>query len=451
MAANSREDLRTPGVRSQAAMVSLVRRLAGHSVTRNTLALYGIQFTGYVIPLLTLPYLARVLHAQEFGLLLFSQSFAVWASITIEYGFNLYAAREVAQNRGNREALAGTAAGVLGAKLILLSGFIVIISVVGLTVENFRQHPNYFVWAILQALAFGFSPFWYFQGIERMVGAVLVEFIARLAATGAIFFLVRAPQDGWKALAALAAAGWAMLLIQMLWMYGELGFRRPRLIDSVRTLRLGWDMFLFRGAFNIYSSANAFILGLFVPAVQVGYYGGAERIARAVQGLTGPFTSAIYPHMSRLASENAPKATRLAGYTLPLAGAAGFVLAGVLALFASRLVLLILGRDYESSVRVLYVFALIVPLNAVNDALIMQWMLPRGMERIVGTVTVGAIVINVISASVLAPLFAYIGMAWAILIAETCKLTALIAILLRRDLIPGSIFRESKSPSIELS
>lgn len=397
-----------------------------------------------------------MLQAQEFGLLLFSQSFAIWVSITLEYGFNLYAAREVAQNRGNREALAGTAAGVLGAKLILVSGFIVIISVVGLTVGNFRQHPNYFLWAILQALAFGFSPFWYFQGSERMVGAVLVEFFARIFAAAAIFLVVRTPQDGWKALAALAAAGWAMLLIQTLWMYWEIGLSRPRWKDSVRALKLGWDMFLFRGAFNIYGSANAFILGLFVPALQVGYYGGAERIARAAQGLTGPFTQALYPHMSRLASDNTPKATRLARYTLSLAGAAGFVLAGVLALFASRLVLLILGRDYESSIRVLYVFALILPLNAVNNAVIMQWMLPRGMERIVGAIIVGAILINVISASVLAPLFGYIGMAWAILVAETCQLAALITILLRRDFMLQRIFRvatpglHSKMPLEEL-
>lgn len=438
-------------VQSLSGPMGFARRLAGHPVTKNTLALYGIQFTGYVIPLLTLPYLARVLHGQVFGLLLFAQSFALWASITLEYGFNLYAAREVARRQGDREAIASIAAGVLGAKLILLAGFGVIIGVAGLTVGNFRDHPAYFVWAILQALAFGFSPFWYFQGTERMVGAVLVEFLARIGAAVAVFLVVLTPQDGSKALAAIAVAGWVMLLIQMFWMYWEIGFYRPRWKDSLRSLKLGWDMFLFRGAFNIYTSANAFILGLFVPAIQVGFYGGGERIARAVQGLSGPFTQALYPHMSRLASDDNARATRLARYTVPLACATGLVLAGALALFAPRLVHLILGRDYESSIRVVYVFALILPLNAVNSALTMQWMLPRGMEKVVGMVTAGAIVINVVSASVLAPLFAQVGMAWAILVAETCQLTALCAILLRRELTPHRRLRESKSASAESS
>jgi PST family polysaccharide transporter len=439
-----------PDMPSRPELMRLVRNLVGHPVARNTLALYGIQFTGYVIPLLTLPYLARVLGAAEFGLLLFAQSFALWVSITLEYGFNLSATRDVARNQGKRQAVAATAAEVLGAKLLLLSGFAVIIGFAGFTVGNFRQHPDYFLCTIVNALAMGFSPFWYFQGTERMVGAILVEFFARIAAAVSIFLVVRTSQDGWKALASLAVAACAILLIQTFWMYREIGFRRPRWQDSARALTRGWDLFLFRGAFNIYTSANAFILGLFVPALQVGYFGGAERIARAVQGLTGPFTQALYPYLSRLASDKTSKATRLVRYTLPLAGAAGLALAVALALLASRLVLLILGRDYQDSVRVLYVFALILPLNTINSALIMQWMLPRGMERIVGAVTAGAIVINVISASLLAPLFACLGMAWAILIAESCQFTALVTVSLRRDLFLRRGFQESKSQVIEL-
>jgi PST family polysaccharide transporter len=409
-----------------------VRRLASHPVAKNTLALYALQFAGYVIPLVTFPYLARVLRADGFGILLFAQSFALWGSIIFEYGFNLSASREVAQNHGNREALASTAAGVLGAKLVLLIGFAMVSAVVALTVGIFREHSNYLIWAVVQSLAFGFSPFWYFQGTERMVGAVITEFVARAAAAVSIFILVRVPDDGWKALASLAVAGCGVVLVQTSWMYWQIGFRRLRWQDTTGALRRGWNMFLFRGASNIYGAANAFILGLFVAPVQVGYFGGAERIAKALQGLTLPFTQAFYPHMSRLVAQDASKASRLARWTVPFAGGAGLALALAVALFASRAISLILGPNYGESVRVLYVFALILPLNAINNALIMHWMLPYGMERTVGAVTLGAIVINLGSAAFLAPLVAHIGMAWAVLIAETFQLSAFGVILVRR-------------------
>jgi PST family polysaccharide transporter len=450
-AMRSLEKLRMTNLKSRQGQIGFVRRLLTHSVAKNAAALYGVQFAGYVIPLVTLPYLARVLHAEAFGLVLFAQSFALWASITLEYGFNLSATREVAQNRGDRNALAATAAEVLGAKLILFSGFVLIAGIAAITVVNFRQHPGYLLWAIIQALAFGLSPFWYFQGTERMVRAVLVQLFARIAATIAIFIVVRIPGDGWKALAWQAAAGCAIVFIQTLWMYSEIDFQRPGWKRSVRALRAGWHMFVFRGANNIYGTANAFILGLFVPSVQVGYFGGAERIAKAVLGLTLPFTQAFYPHMSRVVSQSGPKASRLARWTIPIVGLVGLILAVALALLAPLAISLILGRGYQASVRVLYVFALILPLNAVNEALIMHWMLPRGMERAVGVITSGAILINIISASFLAPVYAQIGMAWAILIAEAIQSIALGAVLFRRNPRGEKIFREAKPRSIELT
>src|SRR5258708_15354090 len=429
--------------------VSFVRRVVNHPVTHNALALYGVQIAGYVIPLVTLPYLARVLRPEAFGLLLFGQSFAVWASLVIEYGFGLSAAREIAQNRGKHNLLAATAAGVLGAKLMMATGFVIVAGTAALTVVNFRQHPMYLLWALPLTLAYGLSPFWYFQGTERMLGPVVVQFAARAAAAAFIFLLVRRPEDGWKALALQAATGCACTLTLTFWMYGEISFRWPRWKYSVRPLGAGWDMFLFRWAYGIYSTANAFILGLFVSSVPVGYYGGAERIAKALQELTLPLAQALYPRMSYLASQNTLKVARIARLTLTLACGSGLVLALALALSAHLLVTFILGPGYEPSVFVLYIFALLLPINAINTALIMHWMLPLGMEQAVSRITLGAIIVNVILAAFLAPRFAHIGMAWAILIAEVFKLTTLIALLVRRDLTPMRILRESKSPSVE--
>ena len=64
----------------------------------------------------------------------------------------------------------------------------------------------------------------------------------------------------------------------------------------------------------------------------------------------------------------------------------------------------------------------------------MHWMLPHKMERTVGAITLGSIVINLISATVLAPLFAQVGMAWAVLIAEIFQLFAFVLVLFRQGL-----------------
>jgi polysaccharide transporter, PST family len=426
--------------------MSLLRRISRHPVTHNALGMYGVTFAGYILPLVTLPYLARVLRPAEFGLLVFAQSFAAWTAMTVEYGFNLSATREIARNRENKERLVDTAAGVLGAKTILLGGLLVVMVVAGITVANLREHPAYLLWVFAQTLALGFSPFWYFQGAEKkMVGAVGVDLAARVVATAFVFVLVHNPADGWLAMALQAGAACASTLMQTVWMYREIPFLRPNWKGSIQALRGGWDMFLFRGAYNVYSTANAFILGLFASPEQVGLFGGAQRIARAAQGLTVPLAQAVYPQMSHLANQNPVRAARLARVTLLLNLSAGVTLALFLGVGARWVVAIGLGTGYEPVVTLLRIFAVFLPINAMNSALIMYWLLPLGLEKPVGRITMAAIVLNLTLAAILAPRFAHVGMAWVMVVAEGCKCLALVATLWRRSTSTvGLIPEESK-------
>lgn len=76
-----------------------------HTLVQNALSLYGVQIAGYVLPIVTIPYLARVLGASEWGLLAFAQAFGSYWAVLGEYGFSLSATREVACHRDNREKL----------------------------------------------------------------------------------------------------------------------------------------------------------------------------------------------------------------------------------------------------------------------------------------------------------------------------------------------------------
>ena len=140
-------------------------------------------------------------------------------------------------------------------------------------------------------------------------------------------------------------------------------------------------------------------------------------------------------------AENRHKAAHIARLTVALTFGTGLVCALSIAFLAHWFVTLVLGPAYGPSVSVLYILALVLPINAINSALIMQWMLPLGMERVVGKITMGAIGINLIVAGLLAPGLGHIGMAWAILLAETCKVIALASVLARQGLSPiGSLY-----------
>src|SRR6202042_152120 len=107
----------------------------------NVLSLYGVQVASYIVPLLTIPYLARVLGANGWGLVAFAQSFGSYFALLGEYGFALSATREVARHRNDRDKLTDIFAGVLGAKTLLAAASIVVAIMVRWWVPVFHEHP----------------------------------------------------------------------------------------------------------------------------------------------------------------------------------------------------------------------------------------------------------------------------------------------------------------------
>src|SRR5436305_13451237 len=93
-----------------------------NKLRRNIAALSLLQIVNYAVPLISVPYLVRVLHPAGFGLLSFAQAIILLFDIVTDYGFNLSATRTVAGCRDNRETLSRTFWVTLSAKLILMTG-----------------------------------------------------------------------------------------------------------------------------------------------------------------------------------------------------------------------------------------------------------------------------------------------------------------------------------------
>src|SRR5215467_5806099 len=148
--------------------------------------------------------------------------------------------------------------------------------------------------------------------MERLRLLASIEVIAKLAALGLLFVLVRNPQQVWRAIFIQATSPAICVLIGISMAFRTSSVCRPRRVLVNAVLKEGWGMFMFRSAEALYGVANSFLLGLFAPAAIVGYFSSAEKVSKATAGLVNPIRDSLYPRISHLMRHDRPEGIRLA-------------------------------------------------------------------------------------------------------------------------------------------
>ncbi|MDJ0840460.1 MAG: flippase [Acidobacteriota bacterium] len=354
------------------------------TVFHNFSALSAIQVANYVFPLVTVPYLGRVLGAEKFGLIAFAQSFVLFFAIVTRYGFNLSATRRISIDREDPIKLGRTYCEVIAVKLwltlLLFAGFAALIYLV----PRFRNEPALYLLSYGFVLGDALFPIWFFQGMERMKPMALFNLVSQAVFTAGVFILVRERGD-YLWVAVLHSTGFIVSgVVAQIYLLRTFSFPKhwpgPRAL--VAQLKDGWHFFVSSVALNLFTGANTFLLGLLTNDLVVGYFSGAEKIIRAVLGLLSPLVQAVYPRISKLASEAYAEGHRLfLFFRRVMIGFTGLLSLGT-ALTAHWAVALLLGPGFEESIIVLQVLSPLPVLVGIATAYTNLFLVGFGYSRI---------------------------------------------------------------------
>jgi PST family polysaccharide transporter len=416
------------------AVKQLAQRLVQSELAQNAAALYGVQFVRKLLPLLIVPYLARVLGPAGWGLVAFMQSLAEIVVLGIEFGFNLSATREIARHRESKETCGEIMAGVLGAQAVLALVGISAAAAISSLIPVLRENPWLVAAGLFYAIAQGFIPLWFFQGLERMRLAAMLEIAGRTAGLLAVFVFVRSAQDTWVALAIQGVAPAITTCAGLCLAYRAIPCRTPTYWLVRGALARGWPLFVFRSAESLYGVANAFILGLFAAPAQVGYFASAEKISRATFGLLNPIRETLYPRISNLAHHSPERAATLARTGGAIMVGSGLMFSMAVYGFAPQLIGLLMGQAFGPAITVLRILSALPLVLAVTHSVGLQWLLPFGRDAEVNRIVVAAGVLNLVLAMILAPHFTEVGMACSVLSAEVFVCVSMLRATLKSPL-----------------
>jgi polysaccharide transporter, PST family len=403
---------------------------------QNLIGLYGVQICTYALPLLTIPYLARVLGPSGWGLVVYAQAIGMVIACVVEYGFDISASRETSLHRTDPGWLSDLVSGVLGAKSLLSLFCIAAVMVSRRFMHEVAPSSELFWWSTIWGVCQGLNMLWFFQGLEEMKLASALEIAGRVFPNLSIFVLVHNPADGWKVIAAqcigCAVAHGATVVLA----YRRVGFCWPTLHSIRSALRLGSSTFVSRTVQGVAGSVNKLVLGAVSPAAMLGAFAGAEKITRGFQQGMWPVNQALYPNVAKQPQHRFADAMKTARLRMAFLGGLGLVFGLLIYLAAPLLVRAVLGEAYQQAIPILCVFSVWIPLTAMVTLITFQLVLPNQLDDAFNLVNLTSALVGIVAAVLLAPKFSAVGIAWSAVIAQLYTLLAFCAVLVRARLNP---------------
>ncbi len=403
----------------------------------NFFSLSFLQVTNYILPLITLPYLVRVLGPEKYGLIAFAEAFTTYFKILTDYGFNLSATREISINRDGQRKISIIFSSVMVIKICLMVISLLILSILVFAIPKFRDNWLIYFFSFGIVLGQGIFPVWFFQGMEKMRYITFLNIAAKLIFTISIFIFIHKEGD-YIYVPLITSLGFIIAGGLGLWiLHKDFGikFILPEIGQIIHQLKEGWYIFISTASISLYTTSNIFVLGLFTNNTIVGYYAAAEKIIRMVQMLLYPISQAVYPYISKLANESRQKALNFIRKLIRFIGGGSFIISLTIFIFAAPIINIFLGNQYQQSIIVLKILAFLPFIIGLSNIFGIQTMLTFNHKKAFSKILIFAGVINISLALLLTPVFKHIGISISVVITEIFVTSAMFLYLKYKNLI----------------
>ncbi len=272
----------------------------------NFISLSALQGINLLVPLITFPYLVRVLGVEQFGLFSFVMAVIGYGVIITDYGFDLSATKHISANIDNQAKIDEIFSSVIMIKSMMTVLFFIFVLLLILFVDKFTKD------ALLYFSAFGLVigqvlfPVWFFQGIENMRYITLLNAVAKIIFAVSILIFVRSPGDLYLVfiLNSLGAVIAGILAFYIAVKKFGVHFSLQTKERYLYYLKDAWYIFTSRVAVQLYQSINIIVLGFFVSNTVLGYYSIVVKVIRAASGILGVLPRAVYPYFVKLHKES---------------------------------------------------------------------------------------------------------------------------------------------------
>ena len=368
-------------------------------------------------PIITTPYLARVLGSDALGTYSYTYTVATYFTYFCLLGLGQYGNREVAKARDDKATLSEVFSSILVMQLVVgsivvllyfgycfcISGSLLIFSLIWL------------IWVLAETVDIS----WLFYGLEEFKTITIRNVVIRVFLIVGIFAFVKSSEDlgVYCFLQASTFAANSAILWGLVWR--RVKFRKPTLRRVLEHVKPNFVLFLPVIAISVYTQLNAIILGNICGMTSVAYYDNAYKIISISLTVIQSPGTAMLPRMSALvASGDDAEVERHLDVSILVSQVIAYCFMFGIIGISTVFVPVFFGAGYDACAPLMCIFAFMVPLCGWSNVLGVQFLIPFAKDvAYLKSVVYGALS-NVILCVPLTLSFGVYGAAVASLIAE---------------------------------
>ncbi|MCB6974649.1 MULTISPECIES: flippase [Butyricimonas] len=364
-----------------------------------------LQVAGYVFPLITLPYLAKVVGAEGFGKIAFASAIIIWIQTIADWGFNFTATRDVAKNRDNKKLISEIFSNVFWSRCVLMVFSFLLLLLLILIVPEFKKNSAVIIVTFLMVPGHIMFPDWFFQALERMKYITVLNLLAKFLFTVAVFLFIKEKED-YILQPLFVSLGFVVSgIIAMYYIFGkwQIKLNRPSLPAVIHTIKGSTNVFINNLMPNLYSTFSTILLGLFAGPVSNGIYDAGKKFVSISYSMISVLSRTFFPYLVRKSEKHVFFARLTIGISL-----LGSI---ILFIFAPLIIRLFFTEEFSDSIIVLRIVAMALVFIMLSSVYGTNYLIIHNYDKLLRNITAVASCIGFISAFPLIYFFDYIGAA----------------------------------------
>jgi len=405
---------------------------------RNIASLGVLHAANAGVVLITVPYLTRALGIEGWGQIVFVQMIVNYLIWFANWSFHLSATKKISSNRNDLKQIQAIYSTTLYSQWVLTLVAIIILILLVVSIPSFRTQATLYLLGVGLLISNALQPFWFLNGMEMVRETALMQLATKVLALPAIVLLIHSPSDAYIFFLSNTLSGVATGLGCLYWikLKYKVRFNSVSSIQVISELKDGLGLFVSTVWANLYSSVIPMALGLFSGPTQLGYYNLADRVRGAAIQLSHPVTHAMFPHMCHLLDNNPTDAWKLLRKSAVIIISISVIISLMIYILAGPIILALAGADFGSSVQLLKVLVVTVPIMTASEFLMYQLLIPSGQNELQNKSRLYTLLISVALVYPAVHFGGSVGAAWLNFGAETFMVLIVILGVRYKNLMP---------------